>query len=59
MKITLCGKGGSGKSVIAKTLAEEYSLKHYSTGDYMRRLAMEQGCTIEEFTKTRSRNFDA
>ena len=58
MKITLCGKGGSGKSVIAKTLAEEYSLKHYSTGDLMRKIAMEKGYTIENWSHVTPKEID-
>ncbi|MSR85858.1 hypothetical protein EXS74_00515 [Candidatus Woesearchaeota archaeon] len=58
MKIALCGRPGSGKSPVAKRLAQELQLKHYSTGDYMRKLAIEQDYTIEEFTKKRSKKFD-
>lgn len=58
MKIALCGRPGSGKSAIAKKLAEEFCLKHYSTGDYMRQLAMEQGYTIEEFAKVIPKDID-
>ena len=58
MKITLCGKIGSGKSVIAKTLAKEFNLKHYSTGDVMRSIAKENGLTIEEFDKVTPPDID-
>ncbi len=58
MKIALCGPPASGKSPVAKKLAEEFQIKYYSTGEYMRRLANQQGYTIEEFTKIRSRDFD-
>jgi len=58
MKITLGGKGGSGKSVIAKALAEEYSLKHYSTGDLMRKIAMEKGYTIESWSHVTPKEID-
>jgi len=51
MKITLCEKPGSGKSTIAKSLAEEFNLKHYSTGDLMRKIASEKGYKIEEYMK--------
>ncbi|MDP3728872.1 MAG: (d)CMP kinase [bacterium] len=50
MKITLGGRAGSGKSFIAKALAEKYHLKHYSTGDMMREIAMGMGYTIEAFS---------
>ncbi|MBT3324536.1 AAA family ATPase [archaeon] len=58
MKITLCGRIGSGKSVIAKALAKDLNLKHYSTGDLMREIAKEKGYTIEDFMKIRSDDID-
>ncbi|MBL7051657.1 MAG: cytidylate kinase family protein [Nanoarchaeota archaeon] len=58
MKITLCGRIGSGKSVIAKALAKDLNLKHYSTGDLMRELAKERGYKIEEFMKIRPDDID-
>ncbi len=51
MIITLAGKPGSGKSTIAKLLAEKLKLKHYSTGDFMRQMAKERGMTLEELSK--------
>ena len=48
MKITISGKAGSGKSFIAKELAEKLKLKHYSMGDLQRKYAKEKGLTIEE-----------
>ncbi len=51
MKIVLCGKPGSGKSVVAKAIKEIYHLKHYSTGDLMRKIASEKRYTIEEYMK--------
>ena len=51
MKITLCGRIGSGKSVVAKAIAKDLNLKHYSTGDLVREIAKEKGYTIEEFMK--------
>lgn len=58
MKITLCGKVGSGKSVVAKALAEEYHLKHYSTGDFMRKIAVEKGYTIEQWSHVTPKEID-
>jgi len=48
MKITISGALGSGKSTIAKLLAKKLNLKHYSTGDFMRKLAAERNLTILE-----------
>ena len=51
MKIVLGGKAGSGKSVVAKRLKEIFNLKHYSTGDLMRKIAGEKGYKIEDYMK--------
>ena len=58
MKITLGGRAGSGKSTIAKFLAEKYHLKHYSTGDMMREIAMGMGYTIEAFSSVTPEEID-
>ena len=58
MKIVLCGRAGSGKSAIAKALAEKFNLKHYSTGDLMRQIAMEKGYTIEAFSHVTPEEID-
>jgi cytidylate kinase len=41
--ICICGMAGSGKSTIAKKLAEKYGLKYYSGGDALKALAIEEG----------------
>jgi cytidylate kinase len=41
--ICVCGLAGSGKSTVAKRLAEKYGLKYYSGGDALKALAMERG----------------
>jgi len=41
--ICICGMAGSGKSTVAKKLAEKYGLKYYSGGDALKALAMEKG----------------
>lgn len=48
MIISLSGTGGSGKSTIAKMLAEKLNFKHYSMGDLQREVAKERGITIAE-----------
>ncbi|MDP3918279.1 MAG: nucleoside monophosphate kinase [Nanoarchaeota archaeon] len=58
MKITIAGKAGSGKSVIAEAIAKEFNLKHYSTGDLFRELATEAGMKVEDFSKTRADEVD-
>jgi cytidylate kinase len=48
MIITISGTSGAGKSTVAKFLAEKLGYKHYSTGDVLRKLAVERGITINE-----------
>lgn len=51
MIITISGDLGSGKSTVAKALAEKFNLKHYSAGDFMRDMAKERGITLLELSK--------
>jgi cytidylate kinase len=51
MIIAISGLHGTGKSTVAKLLAEKYSLTYYSTGTMFRELAKERGLTLEEFSK--------
>ena len=51
MIITITGPPGSGKSSVAKFLAEKLKLKHYSAGDIRRELAGKKAMTLEEFNK--------
>ncbi|NTV23322.1 MAG: AAA family ATPase [Nanoarchaeota archaeon] len=48
MIIAISGTAGSGKSTIAKMLAEKLGYRHYSSGDFQREIAKEKGITIEE-----------
>jgi cytidylate kinase len=41
--ICICGMAGSGKSTVAKKIAEKYELKYYSGGDALKALAVEEG----------------
>jgi len=51
MIITISGTPGSGKSTIAKALAEKLGMKHYSIGDLMKNLAKKKGISLMEFSK--------
>jgi len=51
MKITISGKPGSGKSAVAKQVAEEIGLNHLSSGQFQRDLAKEMKITILELAK--------
>lgn len=51
MIITLGWHLGSGKSTLWKKLAEHFGLKRYSTGDFMRELALERGVSIIELNQ--------
>jgi len=41
--LCICGMAGSGKSTIAKKLAEKYGFKYYSGGEALKALAIEEG----------------
>lgn len=51
MKITINGRIGSGKSTVAKKLAEDLNLKYYSIGMLLRDLANKKGVTLLEVSK--------
>ena len=51
MIVTISGKAGSGKSTVAKLLAEKLKLKHYSIGDLMRAMASEKRISLIELNK--------
>jgi cytidylate kinase len=46
--ICICGLAGSGKSTVAKRLAQKYGLKYYSGGDALKALAKEEGHKLIE-----------
>jgi len=51
MIITISGMPGSGKSTIAKILAEKLGYKHLSGGDLRGQIALKHGLTIDELNK--------
>jgi cytidylate kinase len=58
MKITISGLPGSGTTTVAKLLAERLGYKLISAGDVFRRLAIERGMTLEEFSQYAENNPD-
>ncbi len=51
MHITITGRLGSGKSTVAKLIAEQHGFTYYSTGTIMRDLAAEVGLSICDYNK--------
>lgn len=49
MIITLSGQPGSGKTSVAKEIADKYGFVIISAGEQFRKLAAEKGMTLEEF----------
>ena len=50
MIIAISGLHGTGKSTVAKKIAEDLGLEFYSTGNMFRELAVDKGITIEELS---------
>ena len=51
MIVTISGVAGSGKTTIAKLLAKQLNLDHYSSGDLMRKLAKEKNISLLKLSK--------
>ena len=51
MLITISGVPGSGKTTVAKLLAERLGLPHVYAGDLYRREATRRGLTLEQFNE--------
>jgi cytidylate kinase len=49
--ITISGRPGSGKSVVAKAVARALDMPHVSAGDFMREIAAERGVSILELSR--------
>lgn len=48
MIITISGTPGSGKSTAAENIAKKMKFRHYSTGNYMRKMAEKRGISLLE-----------
>lgn len=51
MIITISGRPGSGKSVVASRVAAALGLRHVTAGDFMREMAEERGVSILELSR--------
>ena len=49
--ITIAGRLGSGKSSTAKKVAERLGYQHFSSGDFLREVAVDRGVTITELMR--------
>jgi len=49
--ITISGFPGSGKSSTADNVAKKLGFNRFSSGDFMRRIALEKGITLNELSK--------
>lgn len=54
--ITISGPAGSGKSHCACRLAELYGIPYHSAGSIFRKMALEKGVSLEEFSKMAAQN---
>jgi predicted cytidylate kinase len=48
MQITISGHPGSGKTTVAKLLAEEIGYEYHGIGEFMRQLALEKEMTLHD-----------
>ena len=54
MHISITGRLGSGKSTVAKIIAERYGYEIHSTGTAIRKIAEDMGMSVLEFNKIMS-----
>lgn len=57
MKITISGTLGSGKSTVAKMLAEKLKYEYYSTGQIMRDMAIKKNISLNDISKIAGKDF--
>lgn len=58
MLITCAGLHGTGKTTIAKLIAEKLNLEHHSTGMVFRDMAREHGMDLIEFSSLAAKNHE-
>ncbi len=58
MIITIGGPIGSGKTTVAKAIADKFGFIHISAGVVFREMADEKGITLEEFSKLAEENHE-
>lgn len=56
MLITISGEPGSGKTTVAKLLAQRLGIEHVYAGDLYRREAERRGLTLEQFSEACERD---
>lgn len=56
MILTVSGFIGSGKTTVARALAERYNLRHISAGVVFRELAKKKGLSLQEFSTLAEKN---
>lgn len=56
MIITVSGLVGSGKTTVARKIAEKLRLRYISAGEVFRQMASEQGVSLEKFSELAERN---
>lgn len=57
MLITIAGKGGSGKSTVAKILAKKLRYRFFSAGDFRGSIALKHGLTIDQLNDIGKKEF--
>jgi cytidylate kinase len=56
--VTISGRPGSGKSVVASRVADKLEVPHISAGDFMRAMAAERGVSILELSRSAEGDID-
>lgn len=54
--VAISGRPGSGKSTVARLLAEQLNIDHASAGDFMREMAAERGISVLELSRIAERD---